>query len=275
MLEITTTRETGYTLLHVTQDCGRHLAAHRPAGAVRAGQRDGPARRVDRHDRRRACCPSPNGRSPPARRLPRRHRLPAAAEHGEGPGAHRRLQGREPGPLNLALADHAGRDEPHHRPVPASSGARRPASTTSRSTRSTRASYILTALLGQLPGVPVAQPRRLRPRQPVHLVALVDALPVGRARAELRAHQGPRDRRGARRQPGRDRPGQEAGVRRDDQQAVRRAVLQPLGLLDDLGRRPQARRHGVENFTLPDGTPAQLGAGHRRHVQPETLWVEQ
>ena len=36
-----------------------------------------------------------------------------------------------------------------------------------------QANYILTAAARELPGLPVAQPRRLRPRQPVHLVALV------------------------------------------------------------------------------------------------------
>ena len=41
----------------------------------------------------------------------------------------------------------------------------------------------------------------------------------GAAGAELRTHQGPGDRRAPRRQPGRDRPGQEAAIRRGDQQA--------------------------------------------------------
>ncbi len=88
----------------------------------------------------------------------------------------------------------------------------------------------------------------------------------GRARAQLRPHQGRRHRRGAQRQPGRDRPRGEAGARRDGQQAVRRAVLQPLALLDGVGPPPHAQRHGRRSVHAPRRLHPK--PGHWRHVQP-------
>ena len=80
------------------------LAADRPAGALRAGQR---LRQPDDHRHRStpASTRSPTARSRPSQvGYLQETGLPAAAGHGEGQGAHRRLQGRAPRPAHLSLA---------------------------------------------------------------------------------------------------------------------------------------------------------------------------
>ena len=92
-----------------------------------------------------------------------------------------------------------------------------------------------------------------------------NALPVGRARDQLRPHQGSGDRQGARRQPRRNRSGGEEGARGDGQQAVRDAVLQPLGLLDGVGHPAHAEGEGRGRVHAPERRPSQ--PGHRRNVR--------
>ena len=58
------------------------------------------------------------------------------------------LQGRESRTAEPGACHHPGRDQPHRWRSSGSSGGRRQASTTSPSTRSTRATFILTAALG-------------------------------------------------------------------------------------------------------------------------------
>ena len=141
MVEINNNAETGYTLLHVTQD-GSPL--HRRPRALRAGLRL--RRAVDhRHDqrrrrpaRRRALLPGPG-------RLPDGHRLPAEAGHGQGQGPDRRVQGRAPGPAQ-PVAWRPRRTRPTSpSPSSRSSGSRRPASTTCTIDQIDQGNYILTA----------------------------------------------------------------------------------------------------------------------------------
>ena len=112
---------------------------------------------------------------------------------------------------------------------------------------------------GRLPGVPVAQPRRRRPRRAVHLVALLERAARRRAGAQLRPHQGRRDRPGTRRQPRRDRPGCEEGAapRRSTDASASSATtsgaaytvwgLRPL----TAGPRPRRLRGAVRRADLP------------------------
>ncbi len=73
---------------------------------------------------------------------------PAATGHGQGEGAHRRVQGREPGSAEPVAGHHPGRDHLPSSPSSRSSGTRRPGSTTSPSTRSTRPTTSSPPLLG-------------------------------------------------------------------------------------------------------------------------------
>ena len=102
--------------------------------------------------------------------------------------------------------------------------------------------YIVTALLGNFQVFQWRNHSGVDMDAAVHLVALLDRAAGGPAGAQLRADQGPGHRPGPRRQPGRDRSGQEAGVRRDRQQALRRPVLRHVEQLDDVGRPARRRR---------------------------------
>ncbi len=121
----------------------------------------------------------------------------------------------------------------------------------------------------ELPGLPVAQPQRLRPRQPVHLVALLLGRTGRAAGPELRPDQGSADRRPPRQEPGRDGSGEEAGVRGGGQQDLRRPVLQPLGQLGHLGHRPQAHRPRRGELHPPRRQDQPVRPGHRRHLLPD------
>ena len=108
------------------------------------------------------------------------------------------VQGRQSRPAQHQPVDDAGRDEPDHRPGPA--GVLQGSRLRRRADQSDRAGEVHPhGASGPLPGLPVAQPRRGRPRRPVHLVALVERAPRRSARAELRPHQGPGHRPGPRR----------------------------------------------------------------------------
>ena len=171
--EIDNNAEVGYTLLHVTQTLpdGTPSPLQRSAGALRAWPTPRTSRRSTRPssqgvfpDRQRALRPG-------HARLPGGHGLPAAAGHGEGQGAHRRVQGREPGPAEPLPGHHPGRDQPDHRPVP--EAVVRGGRGRQRHHRPDRPGQLHPHRPPrELPGLPVAQPQRLRPGQPVHLVAL-------------------------------------------------------------------------------------------------------
>ena len=98
--------------------------------------------------------------------------------------------------------------------------------------------FIVATLLGDFQCSRLAAAQRDRPRRPVHLVALVLRAAPGRARAQLRTDQGPRHRRGARRQPGRDRSSQEAGVRRRPSTGASRSSATTSGLTGTSGGSP-------------------------------------
>ena len=115
--------------------------------------------------------------------------------------------------------------------------------------------YIVTALLGQLPGLPVAQPQRRRPRPAVHLVALLDRAPRRAAGPELRPHQGPGHRPGPRRQPGRDRSGQEAGATPRRSTSASPSSATTSGAAGRPGPSSTTRRsRSRPTITLPDGS---------------------
>ena len=171
--EISNNAEVGYTLLHVTQVLPDGTKSPLQDQRVRCalGQRVGPAH--DQPDDRAGRVPDRRRSLRPRHaRLPEGHRLPAEAGHGQGQGPDRRLQEGEPGPAQPVPGHDAGRDQPHHRPVPEAvvGGGRR----RQRDPGPDRPGELHRHRPArELPGLPVAQPQRLRPRQPVHLVALL------------------------------------------------------------------------------------------------------
>ena len=239
MQEITNTAEVGYTLLHVTQD-GSPLNDVRVRCALAyASDEQAIIDSISAGVGQIAFGPF----SPDQVGYLEDTGFPEAQDMAKAQDLIAEYRAENPGPLNLSLA--TTQDETNLTIAQFQKQWFEEAGVDSVTIdQIDQGNYILTAVLGQLPGVPVAQPRRHRPRHAVPLVALVELLARRSARTELRPHQGPAARRTARREPGQQRPGPQEGDRRGSQQAVRHAVLQHLGRLHDLGHPPQGRCAG-------------------------------
>ena len=207
------------------------LAADRPAGPLCVGQRTGlPDDR--RHHQRRRRQAGQRAIFASAGRIPCGQRLPPAAGHEQGEGAHRRLQGRPPRPTDPLAGHHERRDEPHHRPVP---------ETVVRRGRN-RQCHDRPARAKQLHrhGTPGNfQVFQSRGHSGVDLDAQyiwwhLHGTPVGEFPRQRRTHEGPAiDRRssnlGEQRQPARKKTYAEAVNRRLDEQCYNLALVDHLG----------------------------------------------
>ena len=194
--EISNNAEVGYTLLHVTQVLpdGTNVAAHGPAGAVRAWPTPGTSPPISQTIEQ-GVFPIANGPfAPGTPGYLKDTGFPQKQDMDKAKALIADYKKENPGPLNLSLA------------------------TTQDETNLTIAQFqkqwweeagVDNVTLDQidqaqlhrhrpareLPGLPVAQPQRLRPRQPVHLVALLLGRTGRAAGPELRPDQGPADRR--------------------------------------------------------------------------------
>ena len=183
------------------------------------------------------------------------------------------LQGRASGPAEHQPVDDAGRDEPGHRPGPA--GVLQAGRLRRRADRPDRAGEVHPhRAAGQLPGVPVAQPRRLRPRQPVHLVALVAtpcpsaqlALNFGRIK-DPEIDKALADNRGA------DRSGREEGATPRRSTSCSRSSATTSGARGRCGGIPHAPNvMDVGVFTHPDGDAAEPRAPAARSTV-RSVWI--
>ncbi len=231
MLEETDYGETGYTLLNVG-DPTSPLADQRVRCAMAyATDNQAIIDKVDAgvlEDRERSVLTG-------AGRPPRRQRLPGEAGHGQGARARREsYKADHPGPLKISLS--TTQDATNLIIAQAQQEFFKQAGFDDvQITQIEQAKYILTALQGTFQAFQWRNHGGYDLDSQYIWWTADNALPAASARAQLRAHQGPGDRQGARRQPRRDRPGTEEGRRRDGQQGVRDAVLQPLGLVDRSG----------------------------------------
>ena len=163
---------TSYTLLHVTQVLpDGTLAAHRPAGPLRAGQRLRRQTIIDTIDA--GVDPIANGPfSPEQVGYLKDTGYPQQQDMEKAKALIADYKKEHPGPAQPVPGHDAGRHQPDHRPVPeAVVGGGRRRLGDHRPDRPGQLHRHRAAR--QLPDLPVAQPQRCRPRPAVHLVALL------------------------------------------------------------------------------------------------------
>ena len=247
---------------------GRHeLAAHRPAGALRARQR---LRRADhhRHDRRRRRPHRQRARSPRQVGYLKDTGYPQKQDMEKAKALIADYKKENPGPLNLSLA--TTQDETNLTIAQFQKQWWEEAGVDNVTIdQIDQGNYIVTALLGNF------QVFQWRNHSGFDLDNQYiwwhssSAAPVGQLALNFGRIKDPQIDALLDKNRAETDPAKKQGYAEERQQDLRRAVLQPLGQLGHLGHRPQADRPRRGELHPPRRQDQPVRPGHRRHLLPD------